>query len=46
MVLLEDGTSDVPDPSGTTLFSDIGNKFIDDMVARGMQISTTIKFMK
>lgn len=46
MVLLEDATSDVPDPPGTTMFSDFGNKFVTDMKARGMQVSTTTDFLK
>jgi len=46
MVLLEDATVDVPDPPGTTMFSDFGNKFVSDMTARGMQVSTTIDFLK
>ena len=46
MVLLEDATSDVPDPPGTTMFSDIGNEFVAKMKARGMQVSTTVDFLK
>lgn len=46
MVLLEDATSDVADPPGTTMFSDIGNQFVADMKARGMQVSTTVDFLK
>jgi len=45
MVLLTDATSDVADPPGTTLFSDIGNKFVADMQARGMQVSTTKEYL-
>jgi nicotinamidase-related amidase len=45
MVLLTDATSDVPDPPGTTMFSDIGNAFVKDMKARGMQTSTTVDFL-
>jgi nicotinamidase-related amidase len=46
MILLQDATSDVPDPPGTTMFTDIGEQFVSDMMARGMQVSTTIEFMK
>jgi nicotinamidase-related amidase len=47
MVLLEDATSDVsPDPPGTTLFSDMGEGFVKEMVSRGMQISTTVDYLK
>ena len=46
MVLLEDCTSNVSDPPGTTLFTDASDKFVKDMVARGMQISTSTKFLK
>jgi nicotinamidase-related amidase len=46
MVLLEDCTSNVPDPPGTTMFTDISNKFVSDMVARGMQISNSVDFLK
>jgi len=45
MVLLEDCTSNVPDPPGTTLFTDASDKFVSDMVARGMQISTSTEFL-
>lgn len=46
MVLLEDATSNVGDPPGTTMFTDIGNQFQSDMMARGMQISTTVNYLK
>lgn len=46
MVLLEDATSSVPDPPGTTMFTDFADKFVKDMVARGMQISSTADFLK
>jgi len=46
LVLLEDCTSPVPDPPGTTLFTDAADKFVKDMVARGMQISTSTEFLK
>ncbi len=45
MILLQDATSDVPDPPGTTMFTDIGEKFVTDMVARGMQVNTTVEFL-
>jgi len=41
MVLLTDATSDVADPPGTTLFSDLGARFLRDMTARGMKTATT-----
>jgi len=46
LVLLEDATSNVPDPPGTTMFTDFGDQFVNDMVARGMQISTTDNYLK
>jgi len=46
MVLLEDATSNVGDPPGTTMFTDMGEGFVRDMVARGMQVSTTVDFLK
>jgi len=46
MTLLQDATSDVPDPPGTTMFTDIGEQFVSDMMSRGMQINTTVDFMK
>ena len=46
MVLLEDATSNVPDPPGTTMFTDFGEKFVADMKKRGMQVSTTEKFLR
>lgn len=46
MVLLEDATSIVPDPPGTTMFTDFAKKFVSDMKARGMQVSTTVNFLK
>jgi nicotinamidase/pyrazinamidase len=45
MVLLTDATSDVPDPPGTTMFSDFGKQFVSDMCAKGMQLSTTEEFL-
>lgn len=46
MILLQDATSDVPDPPGTSMFTDIGEQFVSDMMSRGMQVSTTVEFMK
>lgn len=46
MILLEDATSNVPDPPGTTMFTDFGDQFVADMVARGMQVSTTVDYLK
>lgn len=46
MILLQDATSDVPDPPGTTMFTDIGEQFVSDMMTRGMQVSTTVDFLK
>lgn len=45
MVLLTDGMSDVGDPPGTTMFSDIGKAFINDMLALGASTSTTVDFL-
>ncbi len=45
LVLLTDATSDVADPPGTTLFSDLGNAFLRDMTAAGMKTSTTVDFL-
>lgn len=45
-VLLLDGMSDVSDPPGTTLFSDLGKKFVKDMQDKGVRISTTVDFLK
>jgi len=46
MVLLTDAMSDVPDPPGTTLFSDLGKKFLADLVALGAKTDTTTDFLK
>lgn len=46
MVLLQDATSDVPDLPGSTMFKDMGEQFVSDMMAKGMQVSTTIDFLK
>jgi len=45
LVLLTDATSDVGDPPGTTLFSDLGAAFLRDMTARGMKTATTADFL-
>ena len=41
IVLLTDAMSDVPDPPGTTLFSDLGKALIRDLTAMGARTSTT-----
>jgi nicotinamidase/pyrazinamidase len=46
MVWLEDATSPVPDPPGTTMFSDFLAASLKDLVNRGMQISNTVDFLK
>jgi nicotinamidase-related amidase len=46
MVLLKDATTDVPDPPGTTMFTDMGVAFVSDLTGRGMQVSTTTEFLK
>ena len=46
MVLLTDATTDVPDAPGSTMFKDMGESFVRDMKARGMQVSTTTEFLK
>lgn len=45
MVLLQDAASVIPDPPGTTLFSDKVANFLSTMQTKGMQISTTDKFL-
>jgi hypothetical protein len=40
MVLLEDGTSDVPG------FENLGEDFVKEMKGRGMRISTTVDYLK
>lgn len=45
LVLLTDATSDVTDPPGTTLFTDLGNAFVRDLTAMGMKTSTTTDFL-
>lgn len=46
MMLLKDATTDVADPPGTTMFTDMGEAFVKDLTTRGMQISTTTEFLK
>ncbi len=46
LVWLTDGTSPVPDPPGTTLFSDKLKKVFTDLTAKGMQTSTTSDFLR
>jgi len=46
MILLQDATTDVADPPGTTMFTDMGEGFVSSMMARGMQVSTTVEFLK
>jgi nicotinamidase/pyrazinamidase len=48
LVLLTDATSPVPNPPGPGApdFVGMGKKFIKDMKARGMQVSTTTEFLK
>jgi nicotinamidase-related amidase len=46
MILLQDATTDVADLPGTTMFTDMGEQFVTDMMARGMQVSTTKEFLK
>jgi nicotinamidase-related amidase len=46
LVLLDDATSNVPDPPGTTMFTDASEKFVKDMTARGMKVSTTVDFLR
>lgn len=43
--LLTDATTDVADPPGTTMFTDMGEAFVKDMTARGMQLTTTKEFL-
>lgn len=45
MVLLTDAMTDVGDPPGTTLFSDMGKAFIRDLMALGAKTSTTVDFL-
>jgi len=45
MVLLTDATSDVGDLPGSTMFQDMGESFVSDMCAKGMQLSTCAEFL-
>jgi len=45
MVLLKDATSDVGDLPGSTMFKDMGEGFVADLSAKGMDISTTVDFL-
>jgi len=45
MVLLRDATSVIPDPPGTTLFSDRVSTFLHAMQAKGMCLATTESFL-
>jgi nicotinamidase-related amidase len=44
-VLLTDGISPVPDPPGTTLFSDLYRAFLADLTAKGMKTATTVDIL-
>jgi nicotinamidase-related amidase len=46
MHLLTDATTDVADPPGTTMFTDMGEAFIKNMTGRGMQLTTTEEFLR
>ncbi len=45
MVLLTDATSDVGDLPGSTMFKDMGEAFVTDLCAKGMDLSTTVEFL-
>lgn len=45
LVLLTDATSEVPNPPGMTIFSDFTQKFLADMKAKGMALSTTTSIL-
>lgn len=45
LILLQDGASVIPDPPGTTLFSDKVADFLKTMQAKGMRVSTTEQFL-
>lgn len=45
-VLLEDATSPVGDQPGSTMFRDMADNFVKEMVAKGMQIAKTTTFFK
>lgn len=44
--LLTDATTDVADPPGTTMFTDMGEEFVKNMTRRGMQLTTTVEFLR
>jgi nicotinamidase-related amidase len=46
LVWLTDGTSPVPDPPGTTLFSDKLKQVYGDLKSKGMQTSSTSDFLR
>lgn len=45
MVLLKDATSDVDDLPGQTMFKDMGEGFVSEMCAKGMELSTCEEFL-
>lgn len=45
IVLLRDCTSNVGDPPGTTLFTDMGNNFLKEMQAKGMQVVDSTAYL-
>lgn len=45
LVLLTDAMSDVPNPPGTTLFSDLGAALVRDLTAMGAKTATTTDFL-
>jgi nicotinamidase/pyrazinamidase len=45
-VLLEDATSPVGNPPGTTIFSDMADNFVKEMVGKGMKVAKTTTFFK
>ncbi len=45
-VLLEDTTSAVGDQPGSTMFRDMADNFVKEMVAKGMQVAKTTTFFK
>lgn len=46
MILLTDATTDVADPPGTTMFKDMGEAFMTEMIGRGMKTSTTEEYLR
>jgi nicotinamidase-related amidase len=45
VVLLEDCTSEVPNPPGLTVFSDFTKKFLSDMKSLGMRTAKSTEFL-